>query len=294
MKRRCALLAVFSMILAMSTTWFLPGRSSGREGYDATYGKTGPAITVATGSPGALGLLRALAEPFCEANQCRIHWLKKGSGASLKALKEGMAEVAMVHAPGAEEEALQQGWATMRTLLGSNEFYIIGPKADPAGVAAAGSAADAYARIARAEAKFLSRGDNSGTHQKEMMIWKLAGIQPHGAWYIVTRDFMGPTLMRADKELGYFMTDSSTFFATQGKIANLTILSKGDPVLLNLYHALVAAPGQVPEANRVLAAKFVDYMTSPRGQEILRDYGKKEYGAPLYNDAASTTPHPTP
>jgi tungstate transport system substrate-binding protein len=282
MKRHFALLAVFPLVLAMSALLVC----SEREGHDATYGNTGPAIRVATGSPGELGLLRALAEPFCEANQCRIHWLEKGSGASLEALKEGKAELAIVHAPAAEEKALQQGWATSRTLVGSNEFYIVGPKSDPAGVAGAGSAADAYLKIAGAEAKFLSRGDNSGTHQKETMIWKLAGIQPHGSWYITTKDFMKPTLMRADKELGYFMTDSSTFLATQHKIENLTILFKGDPALVNLYHALVAAPDKFPEGNCVLAAKFVDYMTSSHGQQILRDYGKEEYGTPLYNDAA--------
>jgi tungstate transport system substrate-binding protein len=136
-KRRCGLLAVFALVLALSTLLLC----SKREGYDATYGKTGPSITVATGGPGTLGLLRALAEPFCEANRCRIHWLTKGSGASLKALKAGKAELAIVHAPAAEQ-ALQQGWATTRTLVGSNGFYIVGPKSDPAGVADASSAAD--------------------------------------------------------------------------------------------------------------------------------------------------------
>jgi tungstate transport system substrate-binding protein len=147
-------------------------------------------------------------------------------------------------------------------------------------------AANAYLRIANAEAKFSSRGDNSGTHQKETMIWKLAGIQPDGSSHIMTEDFMQPSLMRADKELGYFMTDSSTFLATQHKIENLTILFKGDPVLVNLYHALVAAPDRFPEASCVLGAKFVEYITSPHGQQILRNYGKEEYSTPLYNDAA--------
>ena len=135
----------------------------------------------------------------------------------------------------------------------------------------------------------MSRGDNSGTHQKETMIWKLAGIQRHGSWHIMTKDFMKPTLVRADKELGYFMTDSSTFVATQHKIENLTILFKGDPVLVNLYHALVAAPDKFPEGNCMIAAEFVDYITSPNGQQIMRDYGKEEYGKPLYNDAAYAT-----
>ncbi len=173
----------------------------------------------------------------------------------------------------------------MRTLLGSNEFYIVGPESDPAGISKAKSARDAYAMISKAKTKFFSRGDNSGTHKKEMKIWKLAGIKPSGSWYVVTSDFMGPTLMRADKEIGYFMTDSSTFFAKQSKIKNLKILFKGDPVLVNVYHALVAAPAKYPKANFDLAAKFVKFSGSPEGQKIYREYGKTKFGTPLYNDA---------
>jgi tungstate transport system substrate-binding protein len=258
---------------------------SDQQNYQATYGKGEPAICVATGSPGALGLLQALAEPFCQANHCRIHWLKRGSGASLKALKKGDVDMIMVHAPALEKKAVEEGWATMRTLLGSNEFYIVGPKSDPAGIRNAKSARDAYQRIADARAMFFSRGDNSGTHKKEMKIWNLAGFEPGGDWYVVTGDFMGPTLMRADKELGYFMTDSSTFFAKQSKIKNLEILFKRDPILVNVYHALVASPKTHPQKNYALAAKFVRFVSSPEGQKIYREYGKIKYGTPLYNDA---------
>ncbi|MDY7038738.1 MAG: ABC transporter substrate-binding protein, partial [Thermodesulfobacteriota bacterium] len=172
-----------------------------------------------------------------------------------------------------------------RTLLGSNEFYIVGPGSDPAGISKAGLAKDAYTMIAKAQTKFFSRGDNSGTHKKEMMIWKLTEIHPSGAWYVITKDFMGPTLMRADKELGYFMTDSSTFFARQSKIKNLKILFKGDPFLVNVYHALVASPEKYPKANYEVAARFVKFVSSGNGQKIFREYGRAKYGTPLYNDA---------
>jgi tungstate transport system substrate-binding protein len=253
--------------------------------YDAIYGTGEAAVTVATGSPGVLGLLKALAAPFCQANSCRIRWTKKGSGASLSALRNGEVDMIMVHAPAAEKKAVKEGWATMHTLLGSNEFYIVGPESDPAGIRKAESAEAAYAMIAKNGAKFFSRGDNSGTHRKEMKIWKLAGIKPGGSWYTITRDFMGPTLMRADRERGYFMTDSSTFFVKRAKLKNLRILFKGDPVLVNIYHALVASPEKYPRVNYVLAARFVKFIESPRGQEIYRNYGKKRYGAALYNDA---------
>ena len=283
MKKNLIKLAALFLVLLLSVSLVYAGQSD-KQKYNAVYGAGGPAMTVATGSPGALGLLKALAEPFCSANHCRINWIKKGSGASLNAMKAGKVDMVMVHAPAAEKKAVEDGWATTRTLLGSNEFYIVGPESDPAGIIKAKSAKDAYAMISKAGAKFFSRGDNSGTHKKELKIWKLAGIKPAGSWYVATKDFMGPTLMRADKELGYFMTDSSTFFAKQSKIKNLKILFKGDPVLVNVYHALVASPVKYPQANYKLAAKFVEFVSSAGGQKIFRDYGKTKYGSPLYND----------
>jgi len=284
MRKNLINFVVLFLVLLFSVCHVYAGKSDAQK-YNAVYGTDGPAITVATGSPGVLGLLKALADPFCSANHCRINWIKKGSGASLKAMNAGKVDMVMVHAPAAEKKAVKEGWATMRTLLGSNEFYIVGPESDPAGISKARFAKNAYAMIFKASAKFFSRGDNSGTHKKEMKIWKLAGIKPAGSWYVVTSDFMGPTLMRADKELGYFMTDSSTFFARQSKIKNLKILFKGDPVLVNVYHALVSAPAKYPEANYDLAAKFVRFSNSPEGQKIYREYGKSKFGTPLYNDA---------
>ena len=260
--------------------------ASDEKNIQATYGEGNPAIRVATGSPGSLGLLKALAEPFCNVNHCQVQWIKKGSGASLKALKEGAVDVVMVHAPEAEKKAVAEGWATMRTLLGSNEFYIVGPASDLAGIVNAKTAPEAYTMIAKSKAGFFSRGDNSGTHKKEMHIWKLAGIEPAGEWYVVTGDFMGPTLMQADKERGYFMTDSSTFFAKKSGIENLRVLFRGDPMLVNTYHALIASREKYPQANYVLAAEFVKFVSSSEGQKVYRDYGKSQYGMPLYNDAA--------
>jgi tungstate transport system substrate-binding protein len=284
MKRKSVISILLAAVLILSAL-FVQAAGTDKQKYNAVYGSGDQDITVATGSPGILGLLKAIAEPFCRANNCRINWIKKGSGASLKAMKEGKVDLVMVHAPAAEKDAVKEGWASMRTLLGSNEFYIVGPESDPAGIKKAGSAKEAYAMIAKAQVKFFSRGDNSGTHKKEMMIWKLSGIKPSGPWYIITKDFMGPTLMRADKETGYFMTDSSTFFVKQSKIRNLKILFKGDPILVNVYHALVASPEKYPQANYALAAKFVKFMNSPEGQKIFREYGKAKFGTALYNDA---------
>jgi tungstate transport system substrate-binding protein len=252
--------------------------------FDAVYGRGDRSITVATGSPGELGLLKSLAESFSRETPCRIRWIKMGSGKALDTLKAGKADTILVHAPQAEKRAVEEGWACMRTLLGGNEFYIVGPNLDPAEIRDAESAADAYARIAKKRARFFSRGDGSGTHKREMKIWEMAGIKPEGDWYIVTHEFMGPTLKRADKEEGYFMTDSSTLFVNRADLKNLIILFKGDPILVNVYHGLLACAGDRGSSRR-LSQKFLKFIVSAKGQKILRDYGKKEYGAPLYNDA---------
>jgi len=280
LKASIVILAIF-----LASLFVFPQVGLAQKKYDAPYGTAGPSITVATGSPGALGLLKALAEPFCQTKQCRINWIKRGSGASLKALKAAQADVVMVHAPVAEKRAVGEGWATMRTLLGSNEFYIVGPQDDPAGIGKAKSAQEAFTKIEKAQSKFFSRGDNSGTHKKEMKIWSLSGIQPAGKWYVVTHDFMGPTLMRADRESGYFMTDSSTYYVKKAKINNLKILFRGDPILVNVYHALVASPTTCPRNKYNLAVAFVNFLKSEQGQRIYREFGVKKYGTALYNDA---------
>jgi tungstate transport system substrate-binding protein len=250
----------------------------------ATYGQGRNTFSLATGSPGELGLLKALAEDFAQRSDARMIWVKAGTGASLRLLQEKKVDMVMVHAPSQVDKAVQEGWATGKTLIGSNEFYLVGPRGDPAGVARATSAADAYRRIAAVQARFVSRGDNSGTHQKEMDIWKQAGIQPAGAWYVVTRDFMTASLKRANAEAAYLMPDSSTWIMEKAVAPDLAILYRGDKFLVNTYHALVAPPGATP--GRDTAEKFIAYVASPEGQRILAQYGRDRFGEGLYNDAA--------
>lgn len=250
----------------------------------ATYGDSPTLFRLATGSPGELGLLEKLADEFNAAHNTTMCWVKAGSGKSLKLLKAKKVDIVMVHAPAAEKKAVADGWAVNRTLIGSNEFYIVGPKGDPAGIAKAASAADAYARIAKAGANFLSRGDNSGTNKKELRIWKTAGIRPEGGWYMITKDFMMATLKKANQVNGYFMTDSSTWVAGKKNLKNLAVLFKGDPVLINTYHGLCQPEGATPA--QPAAAKFVDFLKSEKGQQIIRDYGKAMHGEAMYNDAA--------
>jgi tungstate transport system substrate-binding protein len=190
----------------------------------------------------------------------------------------------MVHAPGQVDRAIKDGWATGKTLIGSNEFYIVGPKSDPANIAKAESAVDAYRRIASAGARFVSRGDNSGTHQKEVQIWQKAGVSPTGAWYIVTKDFMTASLKRSNAEGAYFMSDSSTWIMEKNVAPDLVILYRGDRALVNTYHALTAPAGATP--GRDTAEKFVAYVASADGQKIIAEYGRDKFGEGLYSDMA--------
>jgi len=250
----------------------------------AVYGTGANQFSLATGSPGELGLVKVLAEAFGKQDNAKLAWFKAGSGESLKLLKEKKVDMIMVHAPAAEKQAVKDGWAAQRTLLGSNEFFIVGPASDPAKIAQAKDALDAYRRIAAAKARFFSRGDNSGTHKKETAIWKQAGIQPQGDWYVVTKDFMTATLKRADQEQGYFMVDSSTWVAEKKEAPHLKVLFKGDKLLVNTYHALCQPPGATPGA--ATAAQFIAFVASPAGQQLTKDYGRDRYGEGLYNDAA--------
>jgi tungstate transport system substrate-binding protein len=270
------------MALAASVI-LLASVASAAEKCDGLYGGGPEKFSLATGSPGELGLLEALGQAFNSIGKTTLCWQKAGSGESLKLLRDKKVDLIMVHAPAAEKKAVEDGWATNRTLIGSNEFYIVGPADDPAKISTAKTAAEAYSKIALSKAKFFSRGDSSGTHKKEMEVWSKAGISPSGDWYVVTKDFMGATLKRANAENGYFMADSSTWVAEKKNVPALTILFRGDKFLVNTYHALCQPEGATPGAS--VGAKFAAFVASKEGQDIIRNYGRDKYGEGLYNDA---------
>jgi tungstate transport system substrate-binding protein len=280
MKRRTKWLTCsFSLIFLLLSV----SASFSEDACKAVYGSGTHRFTAATGSPGELGLLKALAKAFNQKHDTSICWIKAGSGKSLNLLKGKTVDVVMVHAPAAEKEAVKKGWAVKRTLIGSNEFYLVGPKNDPAGIAGAKNAADAYAGIARVRATFISRGDYSGTHKKEMAIWKKAGLVPSGDWYITTKDFMMATLKKANDLKGYFMTDSSTWVAGKRNLRSLRVIFRGDPMLINTYHGLCQPEGATP--GQAYGCMFIDFLASGEGQGIIQDYGKELYGEAMYNDA---------
>jgi len=270
-------LALFASVLLLFSMSFAAAKC------DELYGDGSEKFSLATGSPGELGLLKVLADAFNSNGKTALCWQKAGSGESMKLLKDKKVDMIMVHAPAAERKAVQEGWATQRTLIGSNEFFIVGPANDPAKISSAKTAADAYAKIAAAKAKFFSRGDGSGTHKKEMEVWNKAGISPSGDWYIVTKDFMGATLKKANAEKGYFMADSNTWVAEKRNVPELTILFRGDKFLVNTYHALCQPKEATSGAS--VADRFITFVASKEGQDIIRNYGRDKYGEGLYNDA---------
>jgi tungstate transport system substrate-binding protein len=255
---------------------------------EAVYGASGPVLRLATGSPGELGLVRELAARFSDEEPIRLEWYKAGSGTALELLKTGQADLVMVHAPAAEKAAVEAGWAARRTPIGGNAYYLVGPPDDPAGIRSAVDALDALRRIASTGSSFLSRGDQSGTHRRELALWEEAGIAPDWPGYAESGDFMAASLRRAGAEGAYFLTDNSTWAALQEELPGLESLYSGDPRLVNAYHGLLAPRG--PSA--ALAERFLRFLEGPDGQAVVRDFGLAQFGAPLYLDAAALQGEP--
>jgi tungstate transport system substrate-binding protein len=251
----------------------------------AVWGSGANKFSLATGSPGELGLLEVLANDFAKTHDATVTWYKAGSGQAMRLLEERKVDMVLAHAPTAERKAVADGWATGRNLIGSNEFWILGPESDPAKVASAPHALEAFKRIQDSGSKFVSRGDNSGTHQKENEIWKAAGRTPDASMLIITKDFMTASMKRANDEGAYFLTDSSTFIVERKNMPKLKKLFAGGLILANPYHTLYLIQ---PTAGAQTARKFGEYLASEKVQALLSNFGKDQHGEAMYNNAKTT------
>ena len=242
-----------------------------------------PALILATTtSTQDSGLLDELVPAFQKATGYVVKTVAVGTGQALTMGQQGNADVLLVHAPTSEKTFMDGGFGVDRLLVAHNYFLIVGPKSDPAGIASAKTANEAFAKIAAAKAPFVSRGDGSGTETKELAIWKANNITPKGqAWYVQSGQGMGATLQIASEKQGYTITDNATFIANTSKL-QLTSLVQGDPSLLNIYHVISVNPAKWPKVNSVGAKAFADYVTSSAGQDLIGGFGKAKYGQALF------------
>jgi tungstate transport system substrate-binding protein len=246
-------------------------------------GPANPTLILATTtSTQDSGLLDVLIPLFEQQSGYVVQTIAVGSGAALQMGREGNADVLLVHAPAAEEEFMASGFGSDRRLVMYNEFVIVGPPDDPAGIRGSAVTTEAMRRIAAASATFVSRGDDSGTHQLERQLWAAAGLDPSAQpWYLESGQGMGATLTIASEREAYTMTDRATYLAHRAAL-RLDILVEGDPLLRNVYHVIVVNPERWPNTNLEGATAFADFIVSPAAQEVIRTFGAEEYGQPLF------------
>jgi tungstate transport system substrate-binding protein len=237
----------------------------------------GQIILATTTSTQDSGLLDELVPRFEGESGCSVKTIAVGSGEALELGERGDADVLLVHSPEQEQEYMDRGHGVSRAAVMHNDFIVVGPGGDPAGIEGAGSAAEAFTRIAQAEAPFASRADESGTNTKELSLWEAAWIEPKGSWYIETGQGMGQTLTIASQKQAYTLSDRGTFLATDN--LDLDLLVEGGKDLLNPYHVIVVEGEGV---NRACAQEFSDWITSPKTQREIGRFGVGEYGEPLF------------
>jgi tungstate transport system substrate-binding protein len=227
------------------------------------------------------GLLEVLIPLFEKQTGYSVKTISVGTGQALALAAKGDADVALVHAPSLEKQYVADGKLLNRRLVMYNDFVIIGPKDDPAKIKPAKSALAALKLIERSKAPFVSRGDNSGTHNLEKSLWKEAGIQPKGAWYIEAGQGMGATLGIANERNAYAITDRGTLLALRRRI-DLPILVKGDRSLLNVYSVMEVNPANGPRINTAGGKAFADFMIAPPTQEVIKKFGIDKFGQSLF------------
>jgi len=232
-------------------------------------------ITVAsTTSTEQSGLFRHLLPLFERKTGIRVHVVALGTGQALDLARRGDADVVLVHAPALEEKFVAEGWGARRHAVMYNDFVVIGPRSDPARVAGTRDAAEAFRRIRAARAAFVSRADRSGTHLKELEIWRDAGIEiatEKGPWYRETGSGMGPALNTASAMNAYLLADRGTWLAFRNR-GELAVLVEGDPRLFNPYGVILVNPARHPHVKKEWGQRFIDWIVSAEGQAAIAAY----------------------
>ena len=264
-----------SFVVALLLVWVFSSPSNGAEVTQRTV------ILSTTTSTQDSGLLDVLIPLFEKQTGYSVKTISVGTGQALALAAKGDADVALVHAPSLEKQYVAEGKLLNRRLVMYNDFVIIGPKEDPAKARLAKSAVGALKAIEQAKASFVSRGDNSGTHVLEKALWKSAGVEPKGAWYIEAGQGMGATLGIANERNAYTITDRGTYLAL-GKRVSLPILIEGDKALLNIYSVMEVNPANGPRINSAGGKAFADFMVAPQTQNVIRSFGVEKFGQSLF------------
>jgi tungstate transport system substrate-binding protein len=268
-KRAAAIAAIAVSLLASA--------GCGSDEPEASDGASGNMILATTTSTQDSGLLDEILPLFDKQSECVVKTVAVGSGQAIEMGVKGDADVLLVHSPEDEEQFMADGHGSSREAVMHNDFVVVGPPDDPAGVADAGDAAEALSRIADEKAPFASRGDDSGTHTKELSIWEKAGIEPKGSWYIETGQGMGETLTVADQKQAYTLSDRATFLATKGLEADIAF--EGSDDLRNNYHVIVV---DHDGTNTGCAEEFSSWILDKPVQDTIARFGVEEYGEQLF------------
>jgi tungstate transport system substrate-binding protein len=238
-------------------------------------------ILATTTSTQDSGLLDVLVPLFEKQTGYTVKTIAVGTGQSLALGDRGEADVVLVHAPKLELEYLAKGNLMNRRLVMHNDFILVGPSADPAGIKGQKTAAEAFRRIAEHRVPFVSRGDNSGTQNKEQSLWRAAGVTPTGSWYIESGQGMGATLTIASEKRAYTLTDRATYLAFEKRLS-LAVLLEGDAPLLNIYHVMQVNPSRYRRVNAAGGKAFADFIVSASAQEVIGTFGVGQFGHPLF------------
>jgi len=270
-----ALMAVSLITLLLGAACTQQGEGGQKQGGE---GEPETLVLATTTSTYSSGLLDPLNAAFEKKYNVRVEVHSVGTGAAIRYARDGEADVIMVHARGKEDKFLEDGFGVNRRNVMYNDFVIVGPKDDPAGIEGMQSAPEAFKKIAKSGETFVSRGDDSGTNAKELGIWEKAGVKHQGEWYQETGQGMGKTLTIANEKQAYTLSDRGTFLAYESKLG-LEILVQGplkggDEVLANPYGVIAVNPAKYPERDYQLAMLYIGFLTSPQGQKIIEEYQK--------------------
>ncbi|MFH1080815.1 MAG: substrate-binding domain-containing protein [Pseudomonadota bacterium] len=267
----------WSWIVLLCLLVFSPGLSAAQGGNFV--------FLASTIGPVDAGIVGALEDQFEKEKGIRVRHVSAGTGATLKIAEKGNIDLVIVHAKSLEEKFVQEGYGTERIPLMYNDFVIVGPASDPAGVKGMKSAAEALKAIAAKGVAFISRGDKSGTHVAEMNIWQMAGMKPSGSWYKIYEkgaEGNAATLRHADGQQAYTFIDRATYLSLKDQI-KLAILVEKDEALLNYITLIPVNAQKFPRVNATDVTTFVEWLTLPeKGQKLIRDFGKDKYGTPLF------------